>query len=786
LPDNEKLAALAHSTDLPILENRERSAERTGAPPVPATPLFGRDETLAELSRLLTTKRTRLLTLTGPGGTGKSRLALELAAELRATFPTIWFVDLTTVRDPDLVPSAIAQAVGARDGGSGPRTTALHDFLAAQPSLIILDNFEHVMDAASFVGDLLQACLELVVLVTSREGLGLRAERVFLVEPLAVPDLEQLSDAEFTRLVPSVVLFEERARARRATFQLTDDVVPVVGQICVRLDGLPLAIELAAAQANVLTPAAILKRLNARAPLIGSVHRDLPARHQTLQSTVAWSYDLLEPAEQAVFRQCGVFSGGFSAEAIEAVCVDLPTGGVPLAIVAQLVTKSLVRMADELAEEPRFWLLETIREYAVDQLQCADELATARRRHAEYFVGLAERREGSLLGPRTATVLDHLAREYANFRAVFQWASEAGELAQGLRLADALYRFWIARGPLSEPRAWLEHALAKSGEESAPLRAGALNAAGVLAAMQQDHDRAMQLLRESLDLWVGLGETSRQATVLLNIGLLAHITGQAADAQHQLERSHALFLEVGDRSGQARAVASQARLAREQGDLARAMRLAEEALVHFRLVGDDFGTAHQLANLGHLKLALDDHSGAAAGFRQALEAWQVLGNPFEIAECLDGVAAVLTGQPRRAAQLLGAAEALRERSGALVAAVEKERYGRLVARVQRQLRDDTFAAAWRDGRALTMDRAIELARVLDQHVASHQGDDGVLSPREREIAQLIGRGQSNRGIAESLIVSIKTVETHVQHIFRKLECTSRSEVAVWASRHGLT
>jgi DNA-binding CsgD family transcriptional regulator/tetratricopeptide (TPR) repeat protein len=414
-----------------------------------------------------------------------------------------------------------------------------------------------------------------------------------------------------------------------------------------------------------------------------------------------------------------------------------------------------------------------------------DELALARTRHAAYFVELAERREGALLGPRTATALDQLAREYANFRAVFQWASETGEFAQGLRLADALYRFWIARGPLSEPRGWLDHALTMSGDVAAPLRAGALNAAGVLAAIQQDHDRAMQLFRESLDLWVALGVTARQATVLLNIGLIAHVTGQAEEAQRNFERAHALFVELGDESGQARAMASRARLAREQGDLDEAMRLAEEALIHFRLVGDDVGTAHQLANLGHLKLALDDNSGAATAFRQALEAWQVRGNTFELAECLDGVAAVLRAQPRRAAQLLGAAAALRERSGALVAAVEKERYGRLVARVQRQLREDTFAAAWRDGSGLTMDRAVELARLVDQQVVTDQTDDGVLSPREREIAQLIGRGQSNRSIAESLYVSVKTVETHVKHMFRKLECTSRSEIAVCASRNGL-
>jgi predicted ATPase len=285
----------------------------SGTPPAPTTPLIGRASALADLRALLAQQRTRLLTLTGPGGTGKSRLALELAYEIGSAYTNLWFVDLTTIREPELVSGAIARAVGVQETGIRPLATHLQEILRAQPGLILFDNFEQVMDAAGVVDDLLRACPDLVAVVTSREALGLRSERVYLVEPLSVPHTSDLADLTALRQVPSVMLFEERARARRASFQLTDDALPAVASICARLDGLPLAIELVAAQIGVLTPAAILMRLEARAPLLGPAHRDLPERHQTLEATVAWSYDLLDPNEQAVFRRCGVFSGGFSA-----------------------------------------------------------------------------------------------------------------------------------------------------------------------------------------------------------------------------------------------------------------------------------------------------------------------------------------------------------------------------------------------------------------------------------------------------------------------------------------
>src|SRR5579859_7874195 len=298
---------LPNALRLRVLEIPEQSETRLATPPRPGTPLFGRETALADVREVLAERQTRLLTLIGAGGTGKSRLALALASQIGAAYTNVWFIDLAAVREAQLVPSAIAQAIGVQESGSKPLRAIFQEVLAGQPSLILLDNFEHLMAAAPFVADLLSDCPELVVVVTSRETLSLRSERVYLVEPLSVPDLNQVDDAESTRQVPSVLLFAERARARRATFRLTDEVLPAVAEICVRLDGLPLAIELAAAQAAVLSVPAILKRMEARAPMLTIARRDLPTRHQTLQATVAWSYDLLEPAEQVVFRTCGVF-----------------------------------------------------------------------------------------------------------------------------------------------------------------------------------------------------------------------------------------------------------------------------------------------------------------------------------------------------------------------------------------------------------------------------------------------------------------------------------------------
>ncbi|HEV7665369.1 MAG TPA: tetratricopeptide repeat protein [Chloroflexota bacterium] len=759
--------------------------------PSPANPLLGREAALSHVRGLIAGKRARLLTLTGAGGTGKTRLALELAAELGSTFDNTWFVDLTSIDTDDLLPSAVAQAIGVQEGGSQSLTDIFKEVLCERPSLLILDNFEHVMGAVPYVAELLGLCSDVVILATSREPLALRAEHVYFVEPLALPDLGELQDAVAVRQAPSVRLFEERVRARRASFVMTDDLLPVVAEICVRLDGLPLAIELAAAQAALLSPRVILSRLSAQAPFVISGPRDLPARHQTLRATVAWSYDLLTPVEQRVFRQCGVFASGFSAEAVEAVCGELEPGMDALMVLGQLVIKSLVRVSEDSLGSPRFSLLDTIRAYAVEQLTAAAEIEQAQRQHALYYVGLAETLQASLRGPGMSAALNEMARDYANFRAVFGWSSSTGDLAMGLRLAGALYRFWNARGHLAEARSWLAAALPRS--EAVPLetRAIGLHAAGVMAGMQHDAEHAVTYFTQSLEIWKTLGDATRQAAVYLNLGLVAQDSARLEDARGLFERAQEMYAAVGDRWGLASAMGTRARIARELGDLDGAMRLFRDCLILFRDLGDDWGTANSLNNIGQVLLALEDRSGALDAFRQALEVRRSLGNILHIAECLEGIAAVVaTSQPRQATHLLGAAEALRETSGAPIPPVEQQAHSQIVARVRGRLREDTFAAAWSQGRGLSLTSAIDLAmrdEVSSSPLPSPTLTDGpqMLSPREREIAQLIAQGASNRDVAEQLVVSIKTVETHVQHIFAKLDVRTRAEIAVWATRRGL-
>lgn len=759
--------------------------------PYPTTPLLGRASEMASLRALLEQERVRLITLTGAGGSGKSRLAIELAAELGERFDRAWFVDLSTIDTPDLVPSAIAQSIGVQESGSAELAAILREMLSVGRFLIILDNFEHVLEAAMYVARLLETCRDLVIVATSREALGVRAERVFLVEPLAIPRRDQLDDLDLLRKFASVQLFEDRARAVQPGFQMSEDVLPTVAEICLELDGLPLAIELVAAQAGVLAPGEILARLSTNAPLVRSGPRDLPARHRTLDATVGWSYELLTPPERAVFRLCGVFAGGFALPAMSTVVSGVTSECDAVGSLSQLVAKSLVRVSHSSDRPSRFWLLDTIRAYALDRLVEVDELRLAQHQHARYYVEWAEHLQGSMPGPGMADALDSMAAEYANLRAVFQWSTQPeGDLAMGLRLAGAVYRFWIARGHLTEARAWLESALVRTDAVPVNIRAVALNAAGVMAGMQHDHEHAIGYFEESLSLWTQLGESVRQAGVALNLGLVAQNLGKLDKAEHQFEQAQELYARSGDRDGQARAIGSRARIARDRGDLHRAMQLLNDCLALFREVGDEWGVANSLANLGHVMLELDDKVGAREAFRESLQARRVLGNVLHIAESLEGLAAVMADdQPRIAARLLGAAQVMRETSGAPVPAVEESRYEAILARVRSGLTDATFRAGWNAGRALSVNGAIDIAMepegplVKDEHpLGATAYELEVLSARERDIALLIARGYSNRAIADELFVSVKTVETHVKHIFSKLNVRNRAGVAALATR----
>jgi predicted ATPase/DNA-binding XRE family transcriptional regulator len=587
----------------------------------PLTPLIGRNEAIAALRRTFDDPAVRLLTLTGPPGIGKTRLALELAGALAAEFDGgVTFVALATIRDPALVPSAVAQALGLQDTGDALPTVQVADYLWHRHLLLVLDNFEQVVEAAPLVIDWLAACPDVKVLVTSREALNVRGEHQFVVPPLTLPDLDHLPVGELLDYA-AVALFVERAQAGTPAFALTGANAGAIATICRRLDGLPLAIELAAARVRLLSPQAMATRLESRLALLTGGPRDLPARQQTLRAAIGWSYDLLPPGEQRLFARLGVFQGGFTLAAVEAVCNaggDLPVD--PLDAIQSLMDKSLVRQAAEGADV-RFSMLETIREYAWERLEAHGEAATIAQRHCEHFLALAEAAALQFAGGVRAAWARRLERDYDNLRAALHWSLAAprpDDLAA--RLAGALWQFWMTYGYVSEGRDWLERALAAPPAAPGPTAGGAraLFGAGKLAACQGDLTAAHRLLTASLAAWEALGDGPQA------IGTRCELAG----------------------------------LAREEGDLARARALAEESAAQARALADRENLAWALYHLGMVDLRERDQARSRARFEEALALLREIGNALDVMVLLQALADATSMQGDYAAACRLAEESL--------------------------------------------------------------------------------------------------------------------------------
>jgi predicted ATPase/class 3 adenylate cyclase/DNA-binding CsgD family transcriptional regulator len=592
--------------DFPPLKTLNNSPNNL---PVQPTSLIGREKEVAALLNLLQREEVRLLTLTGPGGTGKTRLGLQVAAELSDRFADgVFFVNLAPLSDPELVIPATAQVLDVKEIGGQPLLELLKASLREKHLLLLLDNFEQVVRVALQMAELLAACPKLKIMVTSRMALHVRAEQEFAVPPLALPDLKRLPDLVVLSQYEAVALFIQRARAAKSDFQVTNGTAPAVAEICVRLDGLPLAIELAAARSKVLPPQALLARLGQRLAILTSGAKDVPERQKTLRNTIEWSYLLLDAYEQRLFRRISVFVGGCTLEAIEAVCIELDTdstSGQVLDRVSSLIDKSLLQQTEQEGEETRLVMLETIREFGLECLTSSGEWEETQQAHADYYLWFSEEEvEPQLWGPQQVRWLQRLEQEHDNLRAALRWFLEQGaskqRIEKALRLGAALRSFWLTRGYYNEGRAFLEQALARSEGIEATVRAKAFWAAATMASFQGDTDRVEALSQESLTLHRKLGDRRGIAYSLYYLGSASANRGDYATARQLAEEALALRREVGNKHDIAWSLNSLAIFVSEQGEYSRACALFEESLALFRELGNTRGIALVLTGLAWL------------------------------------------------------------------------------------------------------------------------------------------------------------------------------------------
>ncbi|HEY8448163.1 MAG TPA: LuxR C-terminal-related transcriptional regulator [Thermomicrobiales bacterium] len=784
--------------------------------PLPPTSFVGRSRDVDSVVALLQQPDVVLLTLTGPSGVGKTRLALQVASTLRGEFNEICFVSLAAIGAPSMVLPTIARCLGLRDEGDADLEERIQERLFGRRTLLVLDNFEQVVSAGPALTALLVACPELKALVTSRQTLRVTGEFEYPVAPLDIASLDASAGLPEVSANEAVTLFVQRARAVRPDFALTETNAPIIAEICRRLDGLPLAIELAAARIKVLSPAALLSRLTFRLELLTGGPRDLPERLQTMRRAVAWSYDLLADEHRQLFRVLSVFPGSFALEAAEAVAERVATelcgenqgdAGALTSVfdgLVALIDASLLQREESDAhvdsESPRFRMLETIREYGLEQLTASGEEAAVRTAHAAWTLSLAETAEAKIWGPNGERWLATLETEHDHLNAALSWLVTSDPPA-ALRLAGMLWWFWQTRGHLSEGRTWLERALAAAPLEPTWDRAAAQLGAAFLAALQGDTEAAAAHAEAGLAFGRSCGDPACIGRALFTLSFVA---GSRGDHERAAEYAAEALDVVREGNVDPWLPFAHNRLGIELyecGDRAAAVGHFEEALARWRAQGHQWGVATALANLARCVRGQGDDKRATALYRESLEASRRVGDTWGIVESLTGLASIAGsyGQAETAARLFAAAERVRSAIGLRLQRYVRTERDEAVDAARRELGEAAFNAAWEAGQALSLDEAAGIAATIipsrpaprAASAAARSSDKPApsdtagLTPREIEVLRLLSEGKSSREIGDLLFISHRTATTHVANIFTKLDVDNRAAAVAKAFQLGL-